>query len=650
MRRFLLSALLLLPAGPAFAAPSGELEFFDFERASLEDLLNIKTRVASRMEFSAREAPGIVSIITREEIVNSGARNLIDVLRLVPGLDFGVDVESSLGLGVRGNWGIEGKILVLLDGQRYNEPFFGTAQLERFSAEQVERIEIIRGPGSAVYGGFAGLGVVKITTRSARAMNGSQASLSWGYLARTFGSRSANLSFGKVFENAELSAEARVADFNRSDRRYTDFSGGSYSMADASEIHSRNLNIGLKSRVADLRLIADLHRTTQQDHYDATILPVPLDRNFDAYFAEASRDFTLGEKLTLTPSLNYSYQEPFNGFDAAEYPRDKSSHLSRGMLLAAYTPSELVKFSGGAELSRETAILADTTPPAMYFKNGGKRTVRYRSSAFFMEAVGKHDFGLISAGGRYDKNEKVDAAFSPRLAWTKVFERLHVKAIFSRAFRAPGIDNIDANPDLKPEKTTVLEVETGYKFGEDFFLSVNAFDIRIKEPIVFYVQNSSQAYGNYGRTGTKGFELTARLKKDWGYADFTYSHYAALRNSVAFYNSGAGSRSLLAFAPDKFTLNSSVDLLQDLSINPSAVYYSGRRGYYAAGRIKRFNDVLLANLNFSLKNLSGGRMELGLGVFDLFNSGYGYIQPYDGGHAPLPGPSREIRARLSYKF
>jgi hypothetical protein len=65
---------------------------------------------------------------------------------------------------------------------------------------------------------------------------------------------------------------------------------------------------------------------------------------------------------------------------------------------------------------------------------------------------------------------------------------------------------------------------------------------------------------------------------------------------------------------------------------------------------KTFNNLLLANLNFSVKNLLGGRMELSLGVFDMFNSGYSYIQPYNGGHAPLPGPSREVRARVSCKF
>ena len=656
--------IVLLSVIAASAAPAKELEFFDFERASLDDILNLRTAVASRLDFSAREAPGIVTVITREEVLNSGARNLVDVLRLVPGLDFGVDVESSLGLGVRGNWAYEGKILLLVDGQRYNESFFGSVQLERIPVEQIERIEIVRGPGSVIYGGFAELGVIKITTRSAKTIAGTEAALAYGYMAKTYGGASGNLAFGRTFEDSELSAQAWYADLNRSDRRYTDFSGGSYSMEDASAIRSRNLNIGLKSRLVDLRLIADIYRTTEQDYYAESILPRPLRRDFDAYFAEASREFSLGEKLTLTPSFNYSYQEPFNGFDALVYPRDKSSHYSKGTLLAAYTPSCRLKFSGGVEVSQEKAILADNTPPVwngvnMYFKNGSKG-ISYENTAVFLEGMTEGAFGIFSAGARYDRHETFDEAFSPRLAWTKVFERLHLKAIYSEAFRAPGIDSLVINPDLRPEKTRVTEFETGYKFGGDFFLSANVFQIRVDDPIVYYTVNSVEAYGNYGHTGTEGFELASRLKKNWGYADFTYSYYAATDNGVAFYNAGAGSRSLLAFAPNKFTLNASVKLSSDFSVNPSAVYYAGRRGYYASDPAdltppvthftKRFDDILLANVNFYLKNLLKERLELSLGVFDLFNSGYSYIQPYNGGHAPLPGPSREVRARASYKF
>lgn len=650
MKRLCLSSLLvLIPGSHAFAVATGELDFFDFERASLEDTLNLKTGVASRLDFSAREAPGIVTVITREEILNSGARNLIDVLRLVPGLDFGVDVESNLGLGVRGNWAHEGKILVLVDGQQYNEHFMGTSQLERINPEQVERIEIIRGPGSVIYGGFAELGVIKITTRSARSINGTEAALSYGYMAKTYGDRGANLAFGKTAEDFELSAQASSADSNRSDRRYTDFNGGSYSMENASEIHSRNLNIGFSNQGVDVRLIADMYRTTQQDGWADKILPRPLDRDFNAYFAEVNREFRPSENLTLTPAFNYTYQQPYNGFDATYYPRDKSDYLSKWSLTANYSASDRARLSGGAEFAQDQAMLADSTPALYYFK-GGKKHVTYNNSAVFAEGVMEYPAGMFSAGARYDKNEGFDAAFSPRLAWTKVFDRLNLKAIYSRAFRAPGIDNLDANPDLQPEKTTVVEFETGYKFTDSLFLSANVYAMRITDPIVFFTATATQTYVNSGPTGTNGVELTARVKKNWGYCDLTYSYYTAPDNHVAAYDAGADSHSLLAFARNKVTLNSSVKVTPGFSVNPSAVYFGDRRGYYAAGLTRRYSDLVLANLNLVFRNFLNGRMELDLGVFDLFNSGYSYLQAYDGGHSSVPGPSREVRTRLAYKF
>ena len=649
MRRLLLPLLLLLPA-PAPASPGGELDFFDFERASLEETLNVRTAVASRLDFSAREAPGIVTVITRAEIINSGARNLADALRLAPGLDLGVDVESTLGVGIRGNWAYEGKVLLLVDGQRYNEPFLGTAQIGRIPVEQVEKIEIIRGPGSSVYGGFAGLGVIKIDTRSARALDGAEAAAAYGRMQRGGAEAAANFAYGKFHEDHEFSLQAHHAGADRGDRRYTDFSGGSYGMNGASDVKSRNLNLYARTRCFTARIIADLYRTTQQDHYDSTILPRPLARNFDAYFTELSRELRLSDRFTLTPAFNYTYQEPFTGYDAVEYQRDKSSHSSRLTLVGAYAAPGGTKFSGGAEYSVDKAILAASTPDLpLYDFKGGKRKVKYANSAFFLEGLAPSPLGLFSVGARYDKHQEFDHAFSPRLAWTKVFGAFHAKAIHSLSFRAPGIDNLAANPALRPERVTVTELETGYKLTDYLFVSANVYDIRIQDPIVFYVEGSAQHYGNYGRTGTNGFELTARLKQDWGYADASYSRYAAAHNTVDYYKAGSGGE-MLALARDKFTLNSSFRVAGDFSVNPSAVYLAGRYGYRSAGGVSRFNDVLLASINFSLKNLAGGRLELGLGVYDLFSSGYSYLQPYDGGHAPLPAQSREARLRLAYKF
>ena len=96
------------------------------------------------------EAPAVVTIITREDITLSGARDLIDALRMVPGFDFGVDIWNVVGAGFRGLWGQEGKILLTVDGMGFNEYMYGNIPFgNHFPLELVEKIEIIRGPGSA---------------------------------------------------------------------------------------------------------------------------------------------------------------------------------------------------------------------------------------------------------------------------------------------------------------------------------------------------------------------------------------------------------------------------------------------------------------------------------------------------------------------
>jgi outer membrane receptor for ferrienterochelin and colicin len=91
------------------------------EASELQKILNENVAASSKKGLASRETPGIVSVVTAEEIKNSGARDLTDVLKMVPGFEFATDVEFVVGIGLRGNWANEGKILVLVDGHEYNE-------------------------------------------------------------------------------------------------------------------------------------------------------------------------------------------------------------------------------------------------------------------------------------------------------------------------------------------------------------------------------------------------------------------------------------------------------------------------------------------------------------------------------------------------
>ncbi|HNX99124.1 MAG TPA: TonB-dependent receptor plug domain-containing protein, partial [Candidatus Aminicenantes bacterium] len=151
---------------------------------SLEELSQLPVTVASKSAQPLHKSSGIVTLITREEIQNSGARDLIDVLRMVPGFEFGLDVRGVTSIGIRGNWAHEGKVLILWDGQSLNESLYSTIQLgNHYPVDLIERIEIVRGPGSAVYGGMAELGVINIVSRASREAKTALATASFGWMA-----------------------------------------------------------------------------------------------------------------------------------------------------------------------------------------------------------------------------------------------------------------------------------------------------------------------------------------------------------------------------------------------------------------------------------------------------------------------------------
>jgi hypothetical protein len=118
-------------AALAFALPVGAQEgveaVTDIEEVSLEDLLETDTTVASSKSVQLRASPGVVTVVGREEIQRLGARDLLDLLPLVPGFDVGVDVTSVVGLSFRGNWAHEGKLLIMVDGVEMNEVLYQTS-------------------------------------------------------------------------------------------------------------------------------------------------------------------------------------------------------------------------------------------------------------------------------------------------------------------------------------------------------------------------------------------------------------------------------------------------------------------------------------------------------------------------------------------
>lgn len=150
---------------------------------SLEELMNLEVTSVSRREQPLSQAPSAIYVVSRDDIRRSGATNLPDALRLVPGLQVARIDGNKWAVASRGfNNRFANKMLVLLDGRSVYTPLFSGVywDLQDTLLEDVERIEVIRGPGATLWGANAVNGVINIITRDAAQTQG-------GFVTGTFG-------------------------------------------------------------------------------------------------------------------------------------------------------------------------------------------------------------------------------------------------------------------------------------------------------------------------------------------------------------------------------------------------------------------------------------------------------------------------------
>ncbi|HBE88711.1 MAG TPA: hypothetical protein DDW67_06180 [Elusimicrobia bacterium] len=646
IRGSIISFLILTAAAGAHAV-TDEDRFYDLERQSLEDLLNVKTSVASRVPVELRKTPGIVTVITGEDIRLSGARDIVDILRLIPDFEFVADVQGNIGIGVRGNSAIEGKVRVLWDGQTYNEVLYGTVQFDRFPVDQIERIEIVKGPGSVIYGGLGELAIINVITRSPGYINGNRMYAGYGRMKEAGGRQFGGYQFGRVRGDTSFSALAHVSRAQRSDRTYRDFSGNSYGMDDDSDLESKNLNLFLEKKGLSVRFIADDYSLLERDHFGTVLSTGAARIKFPVYSVEVKDSFRPSEALRLEPGFSFRHSKPWNE-DDEHFPYDKTVREYTGHFTAFYEPAAAASFLGGLEFKRdEIAVGGGTSADASY--GGGRTGADYETLSVFAQASLDLPLLTATAGGRLDSHSHTGTDFSPRLALTRRMDAFHFKAIYSGGFRAPTAENIRLTPSIKPEHTTALELEAGYKLNGSVFISANAFDITIDDTILYY-SGPVENYANSERTGTRGGGLNLRFNRNGNNLELGYSAYSASKNRVAYTTPPGAASAILGLPRHKAVVTSRWALSEKLTLAPSLIYLSRRYGYYAAGAVKAYNETLQANVYLHMRDAFTPGLDLGLGVYDAFGAGYSYIQSYDGGHAPLPAGSREIMLKAAYAF
>lgn len=654
MRRLIVSAIILFPSIFSSAQDAEQKSFYDM---SLEELMNVEVSVASVKSLPPRESPGIVTLVTEEEITASGATDLMSVLNLIPGFDFGTDVEGVVGLGVRGNWGHEGKVLLLIDGMEMNENLFSSLQFgNHYPVENISRIEIIRGPGSAIYGGYAEFSVINIITRTGKEINGVKTSAHYGQTEKTFSSRSFSLEAGKSGYRKNISFFAYAGQQNRSDRDFTDVFGSSYAMASQSLINALHCNFGFSYKNFSVRALSDYYTLQTRDAYDF-ILTQPYTIKFPSVMMEVKQKFQISNSAVLSPSVFVKQQVPWS-FDkpSAEDEFGRYKIISDKIVLQvpfSWDVNKNISLISGGE-----AVYENAKNKIELFSASNSEVIDFYSGSLYTQGMIKSKIANITAGARYSFSELYDDAFVPRLCITKLFSPFHIKLLASRAYRIPSIENYNFNTALVPEMTTVLETEAGAQLNEKMNLVLNGYDISTSNPIIYFYDEitEEEGYLNSEKAGTRGVEAEFKFKDKWGFAGINYTFYELKKSGApSLYTVPGNETSALAFPNHKagflFCIHTGKRSKLFTSVN-----FSGER--YAITSLdstgtavyESISPASYINMSFTRENAFMSGLNISLMANNLLNNEVYFIQPYASNHAPLPGQSRSFGIKMSYAF
>ncbi|MCP4634304.1 MAG: TonB-dependent receptor plug domain-containing protein, partial [candidate division Zixibacteria bacterium] len=320
----------------------------------LEEVMDVHIITASRRDESAKNAPGIISVITRKQIEQSGARGLTDILNMVPGFSSGAWANST-SIYVRGAYS-EGKsnnILLMIDGRRINTCFHGNA-FEHYDipVRSIKQVEIIRGPGSVLYGANASVAVINIITESGEEIDGAELS----YRAGSFESHYGWIKAGKrVNDDFEFSISGNMTKYNNTSLPHEDFtvSGEKYTNlrgADVHDIYSVEGRITFKDLTFHASYIDSSHG----------LAGAGLDKSLDVedFLSGSDKDeYSLGvihkykwlDNINITSSLTYGgYRNEFTSV-AAGFPHYYSA-VGNGLKAETVTKTWSDYFDGEVNL------------------------------------------------------------------------------------------------------------------------------------------------------------------------------------------------------------------------------------------------------------------------------------------------------------
>ncbi|MGB8658407.1 MAG: TonB-dependent receptor [Candidatus Zixiibacteriota bacterium] len=643
-------ALLLIPS-PGVTQERGQ----KITDLSLDSLLHIEISTAAKYEQSTSDAPASVTIITSEDIRRYGYQTLEDVLNQVRGFYVSNDRNYSY-LGVRGfsrPTDYNDRILLLLNGHTLNENFYGQAFIGTelgLDLGAIERIEIVRGPGSALYGANAMFAVINLITKK-----------------------------GNTVDGLNLAAET-----------------GSYGRQSGAALFGKELNNGLDILISGLwGDIKGQNLYFKEFDDPSTNNGIAENLDWDKYYGILTtircRDFTAEGMMTSRKKgvPTASWEMSFND-DAAKTLDDRSfiqlqydHRVSRDKSIMLRSFYDHYNFKGwypantftwdsndgnwmGTEFKLQWDLRTDDRLTfGSEYQNHLRADYRYwsRDVTYFNKNFPYNIFSLylqnefqaaenlsLVLGIRRDENSTTTGFTAPRGAIIyNPIKTGTLKLLYGQAYRAPNIYEVDfedsasgykSNPALKPEKIVTAEVGWEQRISSEIYGTMSLYDYRMTNLIdqtidpsdsMFQFQNLKRvkAYG-------LGLELNAHLKTGFcGYAIYNYQNAEDAETKEELTNSPR----------HIFKVGLSSPLMKHFYASAQWLYETERITVYGT----KTDPYLLTNVNISSKLLFN-HVRASFLVKNLFDVEYKLPGGYEHKEDAITQNGRNFIIRLEYKL
>lgn len=607
----------------------------------LDDVDDVVVVTATRSEAPVRQAPVAVEVITRAEIEATGAETLGELLEEQPGLQ--ID-DTVTGVAIRMQGMDPEHTLILVDGQRVLGNKDGVVDLSRFALENIERVEVVKGPSSALYGADAMGGVVHIVTRKPPPATEVGLHLRAGTLGKVDGS--ADVSTGSKDLRGRISVGWHQADAWDLDPSDPATNSSAYRQGDVDVRLSAD-----PSADAHLDLTAS-YMQRRMDGVSSTAFGAVID---DEAIIEDSRAAVSGwwlpaAKTKISARLSGSVyraqviadQRGGTSLDTIADDRENLGEASVQVDQGAGDHFVTVGLDG---------LVQDLSTERLATGKGS----RQRIALFAQDAWGvtEGDWKLsIVPGARIDVDSQFGRAITPRLATALIGEKASFRLGAGSAFRAPSFRElylrfenpgvgyvVEGSEELRPERSVNVNGNVELAPRKGVWLTLSGYHNHIRDLILVGTADSEPGalqvyeYVNIARARTTGWDAQVRLRPDPLELELGYAFVDAVDLDLE--------RELEGRVPHRITGVVGVELPADVHVRAQGGWSSPRPFYVLDDAGEEIRVDQAARFTTDLRAVwKAEPLEVFAGVDNLFDSG---------GNGFLPLVPRFVYAGLNFR-